>query len=85
MELDFNKAKEIATEYASKFKKQVVSAKENNEYWFFEADNNEHPIDDGAGSCYISKKDGSIKQLNLIEMEFNSNFNQTANDLPISS
>ncbi|MBO4813038.1 hypothetical protein J5491_02710 [Candidatus Saccharibacteria bacterium] len=45
---------------------------------FFEADNDEHPIDDGAGSCYISKKDGSLRQLNLIDMEFNSNFSQTA-------
>jgi hypothetical protein len=78
MELNFNTAKGMATEYAKKFNKQIVGAKENAEYWFFEADNDEHPIDDGAGSCYISKKDGSLRQLNLIDMEFNSNFSQTA-------
>lgn len=78
MELNFNVAKGMATEYAKKFNKQIVGAKESAEYWFFEADNDEHPIDDGAGSCYISKKDGSLRQLNLIDMEFNSNFSQTA-------
>lgn len=46
----------MATEYAKKFNKQIVGAKENAEYWFFEADNDEYPIDDSADSCYISKK-----------------------------
>jgi len=83
MELDFIKAKSTAAEYAGKFNKRIVSARENTEYWFFEADNNDHPIDDGAGSCYISKKDGSLKQLNLIDMEFNSGFSQTATDIDL--
>ena len=85
MELDFNKAKSMATEYANKFNKHIVGAKENAEYWFFEADNDDHPIDDGAGSCYISKKDGSLIRLNLIDMEFNSKFSQSAKDIISSS
>lgn len=84
MELDFEKAKNMAVNYANKFNKQVVGAKENAEYWFFEADNDDHPFDDSAGSCYISKKDGSLRQLSLIDMEFNSNFNQTATDVNIA-
>lgn len=85
MELNFDKAKDMATEYAKKFNKQVVGAKENTEYWFFEADNEEHPFDDGAGSCYINKKDSSLRQLSLVDMEFNSTFNQTAVDISLTN
>lgn len=84
MELEFEKAKNMATDYASKFNKWVVGAQENAEYWFFEADNDDHPFDDGAGSCYISKKDGTLKQLSLIDMEFNAAFGQTATDINIA-
>jgi len=35
MELNFNVVKGMATEYAKKFDKQIVGAKENAEYWFF--------------------------------------------------
>lgn len=85
MELNFNAAKDMAAEYAKKFNKQIIGAKENAEYWFFEADNDERPIDDGAGSCYVNKKDGSLKQLNLVDMEFNSSFSQTAIDIVVTS
>ena len=81
MELNFDTAKEMATKYAKKFNKQVIGAKENADYWFFEADNDEHPIDDGAGSCYVSKSDGSLQKLDLVDIDFNSRFNQTATDI----
>lgn len=81
MELDFEKAKSMATDHANKFNKWIVGAQENAEYWFFEADNDYHPFDDGAGSCYISKKDGTLRPLNPIDMEFNAVFDQTATDI----
>lgn len=79
--ITFEKAKKIADEKAKEWNKVVVSISENNEYWLFNADNDSHPIDDGAGSCYISKKDGSIRPLNRWDIEFTKKFDETAKDL----
>ncbi len=79
--ITFIDAKKIADEKAKEFNKEVVGISENDEYWLFNADNEHHPIDDGAGSCYISKKDGSIRPLNRWDMEFTKKFDETAKDL----
>ena len=79
--ITFEEAKKIADEKAKEWNKVVVGISENDEYWLFNADNDSHPIDDGAGSCYISKKDGTIKPLNRWDMEFTKKFDETAKDL----
>lgn len=79
--ITFEKAKKIADEKAKEWNKVVVSISENNEYWLFNADNDSHPIDDGAGSCYISKKDGSVRPLNRWDIEFTKKFDEAAKDL----
>ena len=79
--ITFIDAKKIADEKAKEFNKEVVGISENDEYWLFNADNEHHPIDDGAGSCYISKIDGSIRTLNRWDMEFTKKFDETAKDL----
>lgn len=78
--ITFEKAKKIADEKARECNKVVVGISENDEYWRFDADNDSHPIDDGAGSCFISKKDGSIRTLNHWDMEFTKKFNETAKE-----
>ena len=79
--ITLEEAKKIADEKAKEFNKVVVGISENDEYWLFNADNNSHPIDDGAGSCYISKKDGSIRSLNRWDMEFNKKFDENSKKL----
>lgn len=79
--MNFEEAKRIADEKAKEWNKVVVGISENDEYWLFNADNDSHPIDDGAGSCYISKIDGSIRPLNRWDIEFTKKFDETAKDL----
>ena len=79
--ITLEEAKKIADKKAKEFNKVVVGISENDEYWLFNADNNSHPIDDGAGSCYISKKDGSIRSLNRWDMEFNKKFDENSKKL----
>lgn len=76
--ITFEQAKKIADEKAKEWNKLVVGISENDEYWLFNADSDSHPIDDGAGSCYISKKDGSTRGLNLWDMDFTRKFKESA-------
>lgn len=59
--MTFEEAKYIAENKAKEVKKIIMSIKENEDYWYFEAGiPNEVLIDNGAGSLYVSKKDGTI-------------------------
>ena len=53
-----NKAKE----YADSCNKKIVWAEENDDYYYFQT---EKAFDDGAGNCYISKKDGTLIPVHL--------------------
>ena len=74
--ISFEKAKEIATNKAKEYGKVIVSISENDDYWFFEAGLEDGSVtyDNGAGSIYISKKDGSQKEDNYYLSEFNQKF-----------
>ena len=78
--INFEKAKEIAATKASEYGKVVKRILENQEYWKFEAEfpDGHQDIDDGIGSIYISKKDGTIKALDLWNIDFTSDFNESA-------
>lgn len=79
---NFDKAKEQAEEIASKLGKIIIKVEENDEFWRFEADyaypKTGESIDGGAGSSYVSKSDNSIRKYDLIERDFNQNFEQTS-------
>lgn len=64
--MTFEEAKAIAEIEANKVGKIIMTIQENNDYWFFDAGlPNERFFDDGAGSIYISKKDGTIIPMHL--------------------
>ena len=79
-EITFEKAKEIAENCAKEHGKIVAKIEENDEYWRFEAEfeDGHRDFDDGIGSVYISKKDGSIRGLQLWDMEFTQKFNESS-------
>ena len=74
--MNFEKAKLIVEKNAKEYGKVIISISENDEYWFFEAGFEDGSIsyDNGSGSIYISKIDGSIIVDNYIMSEFNQKF-----------
>ena len=78
--ITFEKAKEMATEEASKHGKIIETIEENDEYWLFKAgfEDGHRDFDDGIGSIYISKVDGSTRGLNLWDMDFTRKFKESA-------
>ena len=76
--ISFEQAKEIATEEAKKYGKIVAKIEENDEYWKFDAEfeDGHSNIDDGIGSIYVSKKDGTTRGLQLWDMNFTEKFNK---------
>ena len=74
--IDFETAKKNASEYAKNYNKIIVKIEENNEYWHFEAEfeDGHGDFDNGIGSSYISKKDGSLRGLEPWNMDFTRNF-----------
>ena len=81
--ISFEKAKEIASNIAKEYGKVIVSILENDEYWYFEAglEDGTPTIDNGAGSIYISKIDGSQKEDNYYLSEFNQKFISNAKEI----
>ena len=70
--MTFDEAKEKAEAKIKELGKIIMKIQENDDYWFFDAGlPNEQFFDDGAGSVYINKKDGTIipKQLWLPEVQ----------------
>lgn len=66
----FEEAKAIAEIEVKKVGKIIMKIQENNDYWFFDAGlPNEQFFDDGAGSIYINKKDGTIIHMHLWLLE----------------
>ncbi|MDE5888569.1 MAG: hypothetical protein K2H20_00970 [Bacilli bacterium] len=64
--MTFEEAKAKAEINVNKVGKIIMKIQENNDYWFFEAGlPNEVFVDDGAGSVYVSKKDGAIIPMHL--------------------
>lgn len=78
--MNFEEAKKKAEIEANKVEKIIMRIQENNDYWFFEAGlPNERFFDDGAGSMYINKKDGTIIPMHLWKQEIqelNAKFKQ---------
>lgn len=76
----FDKAKEIAAERAKSCGKIIVKIEENDKYWRFEAgfEDGSRAFDDGMGSVYISKKDGTVRNLELWDMDFTEEFYSNA-------
>lgn len=59
--------------------KIIMEIFENEEWWCFEAGlPNKQFFDDGAGSIYVNKKDGTIRGLNLWDVEFTTKFRNEA-------
>ena len=81
--MDFEKAKEIAEKKAKEYGKIIVYISENDEYWYFGAGFEDGTVsyDNGAGSVYISKKDGSEEVDYYYLSEFNQNFEETAKEI----
>ena len=79
-EITFEKAKEIADNYAKEHGKIIAKIEENDEYWRFEAEfeDGHRDFDNGIGSVYISKKDGSMRGLQPWDMEFSQKFNESS-------
>lgn len=76
-----NKAKE----YADSCNKKIVLAQENDDYYYFKT---EKAFDDGAGNCYISKKDGTLipERIWLPEIqELNSKFRENSKVIKINN
>lgn len=64
--MSFEEAKAKAEIESNKVGKVIMKIQENNDYWFFEAGlPNERFFDDGAGSIYINKNDGTIVPMRL--------------------
>lgn len=78
--ITFEKAKEKAAAEASKHGKIIETIEENDEYWLFKAgfEDGHKDFDDGVGSIYISKVDGSTRGLNLWDMDFTRKFKESA-------
>ena len=81
--MTLEQAKIIAAEKAKKYGKIIFSISENDEYWFFAAGMEDGRItyDDGAGSVFISKKDGSIVEDNYYLSDFGQKFHATAREI----
>ena len=59
--MNFEDARAKAEEKAKKVGKQIMAILENDDYWYFEAGlPYKKFFDDGAGSIYVNKKDGSV-------------------------
>ncbi len=78
--ITFEQAKKIANEEANKHGKIIETIEENDEYWLFKAgfEDGHVDFDDGVGSIYISKIDGSTRGLNLWDMDFTRKFKESA-------
>lgn len=78
--VSFEQAKAIANAEAKKYGKIVTRIEENDEYWRFDAEfeDGHDNIDDGIGSVYVSKKDGSVRGLQLWDMEFTEKFKENS-------
>jgi hypothetical protein len=60
-------------------------AQENDDYYYFET---ERAFDDGAGNCYISKKDGTLIPVHLWLpeiQELNSKFRENSKVIEINN
>lgn len=81
--MTLEQAKVIAEEKAKQYGKIIFSIYENDEYWFFEAGLEDGRItyDDGAGSVFISKKDGSVVEDNYYLSDFCQRFHSTAREI----
>lgn len=64
--MTFEEAEKKAEIKANEVGKKIMRIQENKDYWFFDAGlPNEQFFDDGAGSIYISKKDGTLIPMHL--------------------
>lgn len=83
--MTFEEAKIKAENEAEKVGKKIMKIQENNDYWFFEAGlANEQFFDDGAGSIYINKNNGTIIPMHLWLPEvqkLNAIFNENSNTI----
>ena len=81
--ITFEKAKEIADNCAKEHGKIVAKIEENDEYWKFKAEfeDGHRDFDNGIGSVYISKKDGSMRGLQPWDMEFARKFNESSKEI----
>ena len=79
----FEQAKAIATDEARKHGKIVIRIEENDEYWLFKAgfEDGHREFDDGIGSIYVSKKDGTTRGLNLWDTDFTRKFKDSAKEV----
>ena len=78
--ISFNQAKEIAKKEKKKYGKIVTKIEENDEYWRFEAEfeDGHRDFDNGIGSVYISKKDGTIRRLQPWDIDFTREFQESS-------
>lgn len=80
--MTFEEAKKKAEIKANEVGKKIMKIQENEDYWFFDAGlPNERSFDDGAGSIYISKKDGTLIPMHLWlpeVQELNSKFRENS-------
>lgn len=78
--ITFEKAKEKALAIASEKGKIIIRIEENDEYWLFKAgfEDGHKNFDNGAGSSYISKADGSTRGLKPWDMDFTRKFEESA-------
>lgn len=80
--MTFEEAKEKAEIKVNEVGKKIMKIQENEDYWFFNAGlPNEQFFDDGAGSVYISKKDGTLIPMHLWlpeVQELNSKFGENS-------
>lgn len=81
--MSFEEAKAKAEIEANKVGKVIMKIQENNDYWFFDAGlPNEHFFDDGAGSIYVNKNDGTTVPMRLWLPEvqkLNAKFKENSN------
>lgn len=77
--ITLDEAKKKAKSRALECEKIIMEILENEEWWCFEAGlPNKQFFDDGAGSIYVNKKDGTIRGLNLWDVEFTTKFRNDA-------
>ena len=84
--ITFEEALNKAQKEAARADKVVVSAKENAEWWRFDAErtDGQHAFDDGAGSVYVNKQTGEIRKLQLWDVDFTAAFNETATSIDLA-
>lgn len=83
--MTFDEAKVKAETEINKIGKIIMKIQENKDYWFFEAGlPNKRFFDDGAGSVYINKNDGTLIPMHLwlTEIqELNVKFKENSNTI----